>query len=528
MWTAYILGLGLALGSGPQPQPHRGSYDVRRRPDEHRLIRPELAMDPANRSAPAGGAMMIGQSGFIDDATGGNSSSLTTDASHHRGLQTCPPGTEDLMGTGESCISCAPGRFDDDNNPDTFCNACSAGQVAEGGTTFCVTCPKGTYAEPGTYNGQSMAPTAGFLEKNTGCFQCENGKFSEAVSGDCAICESGWYDDDSDPSTPCIICHIGSYTVPGVTECEDCVPGRYDHDRATNSPCTACDIGTYANFTVFGTRRKTQLERKVESDDDPQSLLYLSNMDPSYCYPDAGTRSMSTAECHQAFVEDELLQVTSCEECQPGQYDDDQDPSTPCIYCDAGKISWTGHSVDHELYGTLDEEENPTNPELQAWIGRGSWKADRCESCTMGMFAVYQWPSCKDCVGGSYTPENGMVSCDICEKGTMSLDKADSCIICGRGTFAQERNQSFCALCAVGQYGNGTKADSCVQCPPGTGHTKEGGKRMRSCCLPGTWADTDQGHDTCYNCANPGAVFEMSFQTVFMLKNDDFDRYVRR
>jgi hypothetical protein len=57
------------------------------------------------------------------------------------------------------------------------------------------------------------------------------------------------------------------------------------------------------------------------------------------------------------------LQVISCVECEPGQYDDDQDPSTPCVYCDAGKVSWTGHSVEDELYGSTDEE--GTDPSLQ-------------------------------------------------------------------------------------------------------------------------------------------------------------------
>ena len=78
-----------------------------------------------------------------------------------------------------------PGRHDDDNNPNTFCNACSPGQVAEGGTTYCVKCPSGTFAGSGSYNSQSTSPGAKFLEAGTGCFQCPNGKFSEAVAGRC-------------------------------------------------------------------------------------------------------------------------------------------------------------------------------------------------------------------------------------------------------------------------------------------------------------------------------------------------------
>jgi hypothetical protein len=395
------------------------------------------------------------------------------------------------MGTGESCISCAPGRHDDDNNPNTFCNACSPGQVAEGGTTYCVKCPSGTFAGSGSYNAQSMSPGAKFLEAGTGCFQCPNGKFSEAVAGRCEICESGWYDHDSNPSTPCIICHVGSYTVPGVTECEDCVPGRFDHDRRTNTPCIACSIGTFANFTVFGTKRKDELERQAAGG-STVAAKWLDSLQPQWCQ---GELAAQNPECFQAAMDFELLTRTSCEECEPGQYDHDQDPATACEYCEPGKVSWSGVTVDDEEYDLV--------PETESWVGRGTWKSYHCESCTAGMYAKKYDSSCHDCVGGSYTPEDGMDYCEICEQGTMSEDKARACIICAQGTFAAERNQSYCALCAVGQYGNSTKAASCVECPEQTGHTKEGGTRLRSCCRPGTWADADLGHKTCFDCANP-------------------------
>jgi hypothetical protein len=82
--------------------------------------------------------------------------------------------------------------------------------------------------------------------------------------------------------------------VPGVTECEDCVPGRFDHDRSTNTPCAACEIGTYANFTVFGTNRKAELERKADND-DPEARGWLSGMDPPHC-----RNNPASPECHQA------------------------------------------------------------------------------------------------------------------------------------------------------------------------------------------------------------------------------------
>ena len=497
----------LAGGHAPQTAP------------KPRYIWPVLALE---RDALAGNRSILSD-GFSFDAN--RTGELGQNATR-RQLQTCPPGTEDLMGTGESCISCAPGRFDDDMNPNTFCNACAGGQVAEGGTTFCTTCPTGTFAMPGTYNTQSSSSTAGRLERDTGCFQCPNGKYSRDVQATCDICESGYVDHDEDPSTPCVICHPGSYTPPGSTVCFDCTPGRYDDDRRTSTPCVACDVGTFANFTVFGTRRWNLLQ----ADSSP----WIGTLEPPHC------RSTDEPDCYQASEDMNLLKLTSCEECVPGQFDHDSDPATPCIFCDPGKVSWTGTPVDDEEYYLATDQE--------VWIGRGSWKAVHCEACTAGMYAKYEQPSCLDCVGGSYTPDDGMFQCDICERGTMSLDKASSCIICDRGTFAAQPNSSTCEMCAVGQYGNQSKASSCVFCPdvlrcagmdpqclelpslPGcnaeprplevclsddvlstlTG-TKEGGTMMRTCCKPGNWANDwffdgiseDAQHDTCYGCATP-------------------------
>jgi hypothetical protein len=66
----------------------------------------------------------------------------------------------------------------------------------------------------------------------------------------------------------------------------------------------------------------------------------------------------------------------------------------------------------------------------------------------------------------------------------------------------------MCTDCAVGQYGNESKASACVSCPEDTlweENSNTGGERLRTCCEPGKWANAEQGHTTCYECANRAA-----------------------
>ena len=454
------------------------------------------------------------------------------------------------MGMGLACTPCSPGRYDNDYNPNTFCTMCSAGTVSEGGTTFCTDCPTGTHALAGTYNSQSAYFYSGALEFGTGCFQCPTGRYSGDKASECSLCGFGWYDDDRDPSTVCVACPVGSYSPQGVTACTDCASGLYDHDSRPSTECVGCDPGTYSNSSAFGTRTRSMLDATAacveieggdprpcaavtdlgtaaaceavqtisDGDEDVSEractytpAAWVASLEPPHCSEahklcrtvvdsDEECWAMATPECAQARQDNELLNDISCPECEPGQHDHDSDPSTPCIWCGAGQVSWRpgtgGPTAQQALAGEL--------PPGQVWIGRGSWKSTGCEECSVGMYGSPNATRCTDCSRGAYAARNGMVECDICQKGTMSGDKASVCTLCENGAFASQPNSSSCELCSVGRYGNGSKAQSeCLMCPEGTGHTMIGGTRLRSCCKPGTWADTAQGHETCHACAHP-------------------------
>ena len=67
--------------------------------------------------------------------------------------------------------------------------------------------------------------------------------------------------------------------------------------------------------------------------------------------------AMATPECAQARQDNELLNDISCPECEPGQHDHDSDPSTPCIWCGAGQVSWrpgTGGPTAQQALAGLD------------------------------------------------------------------------------------------------------------------------------------------------------------------------------
>lgn len=71
-------------------------------------------------------------------------------------------------------------------------------------------------------------------------------------------------------------------------------------------------------------------------------------------------------------------------------------------------------------------------------------------------------------------------------------------------------------LCEVNSYGNMSMASGCVACPAledgsPSGHTAEGGDRMRTCCPPGMWADAEIGHETCFDCAKVSATTRASY-----------------
>jgi hypothetical protein len=454
--------------------------------------------------------------------------------------QTCPPGTQDMLGTGEACEFCSPGRYDGDSDPATICNMCAGGTVSSEGWTFCTDCASGKHAPPGETSGN--------------CIDCPAGSYSADVAASCSTCLQGQHDNDENPATMCIPCHEGSFSPEGSTECHDCAAGKFDHDSTPDTECTWCPEGTFARVAVVATCQQCEPGQYDDDKNTSTPCLYcppgktsvLKRLPKLYAPDDEPSQVLISATGPEAasvewrwyaptFREDTATVSPSMRVAIPAVSGRKYVSSTlPSDQLPAENVAALLESAG------LPPNNRPNTDADGQWSGVGSVQSTECQSCSAGTYAQQfaaidrsvparqnwqqQWifkgglgwpnglvlahakyPDCLDCMPGSYTPEPGMAECLLCNGGTRSIVRATSCITCPLGTFAPTKNSSECYQCAVGQYGPITRASNCTLCPEGTGHKKVGGTRMKTCCKPGTWADATVGHTNCYECANPGA-----------------------
>ena len=146
---------------------------------------------------------------------------------------------------------------------------------------------------------------------STVCEPCIPGRFSPSAAVSCSDCPAGYYDDDSDASTPCGAdagrdglskCPAGTHSLVGATSCDDCATGWADLDSNAASECTRCGFG---HFT--GTINHASAGVSTNG---------------AVMVPETG--------------------YWECTECPSGAVDHDQAPETVCIHCAAGQYSAAG------------------------------------------------------------------------------------------------------------------------------------------------------------------------------------------
>eukprot|EP01052_Picozoa_sp_SAG31_P009424 SAG31_NODE_494_length_14867_cov_2.833762_10_plen_1034_part_00 len=299
----------------------------------------------------------------------------------------------------------------------------------------------------------------------------------------CIDCAPGQYDGDGDPGTLCSRCSPGRVSMGGQTFCEPCEAGRF---AAARSPfCRDCSVGFYS-AEVAGSCGQCA-NGQYDNDEDPATPCIT---------------------CHIGSYSP--VRSTICIDCVPGKHDHDRSAATVCADCETGRFATYTESTCHAcIKGTNDHDQDPSTPCVLCDNGFASLVGQtECYSCPAGTHAHGGFPECVDCLPGSMAPQDEMKDCIICLPGTMAEAKATRCEICPIGTFAAERSASECVECPQYSYGNMSMASGCVDCPAlpngapsGYAEMKEGGTRLRACCPPGMWANADVGHDTCYACA---------------------------
>ena len=180
-----------------------------------------------------------------------------------------------------TCEPCEPGSADLDGDPRTPCHMCQAGRFSGARSVLCLPCDAGSRAPAGA----------------SACVSCTAGKYAPAVSDTCAPCAPGVFDHDRSPATPCVSCAPGTYLLQSI-----CITPLCFSLSVSLSPylslCVCLCVSLCASLAVY-----VSLSVYV-------SQKYIGRSR----YSDS---------------------IDLCVGCEPGKYDHDSAPTTPCQDCPA-------------------------------------------------------------------------------------------------------------------------------------------------------------------------------------------------
>lgn len=367
-----------------------------------------------------------------------------------------------------SCVPCEDGRFSLDPNV-AECSAwtdCDAGYYvrisgSEDSNQLCSRCPSGTFTDEA--NRSECAPWSGCVagqqvdvegsaSADRQCESCPDNSYSTTANvGSCTpfrVCEPGTFVESAGTRTSdalCSGCPSGSYSsVPDADSCAmwtDCQPGEFVSKAGSateDRSCEMCPEDTYSIGLNSG------------------ACVAVGDCPPGTVVQMAATET-TPAECNECSPGEYCAGGDAAAvECGYGDWDDDEDPATPCIaqtMCAAGEyIATPGDAVTDRSCaacpdGTFSEE--PQSPSCAAWqhcapgsyvVTPGTSIVDRgCEACSGGTFteaedesACASWSECS--APSSYVTTEPSASrdreCGLCEAPEVTLeDNASECIL---------------------------------------------------------------------------------------------------
>ncbi len=366
---------------------------------------------------------------------------------------------------------CAEGTWDEDADPRTRCSAwtnCLAGQyIEQAGTATrdrrCVPCENGTFSlDPNATECSSWTPcAAGYHVRVRGselsdqiCGACPSGTFGDepnlAECVDWSDCEAGEQvvvDGSASEDRQCESCPKGSFSTtanaPACSAHRTCEPGTFidmPGNATSDAVCSGCPSGTFSDAddaetcTAWTTCQPGQYVLEVGS------ATHDRICEP--CAPDMESFGLNSGSCVAVgecppgtVVRTPATETTpaECDDCEPGQYcaggqadgvdcgdgdwDDDEDPATPCI---AQTACLAGEHIE----------------------SAGGPLADRtCAACADGTFSSEpQSDSCMEwqhCSPGTYV--------DV--PGSSTANRV--CVACGSGSFSTTQDAPACASWSV-------------------------------------------------------------------------------
>eukprot|EP00116_Pleurobrachia_bachei_P000427 sb/3460689/ len=400
------------------------------------------------------------------------------------------------------------------NSDRTVCEFCPKGQERNTAKDGCDDCVKGKYRPDTTTDKQ--------------CMSCGPGKYTDAVGQfECKVCDDGYQPNSNKDG--CDICPIGMKKNSTDTECESCPIGYHTAGQDGAAECTPCEAGFKGvEITAGGIDSKKAFECVACAKGE-----YNSEEGHDTCTPCSDTTvATETArpECRLCALGTVRVNSTHCEDCLPGQYNDNQTitrdscPMCPYNHCSTEKNTHTCTKCGENEYAEIGKTEcknctdfgelktalqnNPTDVRVQKCGYQPNSNKDGCDICPIGMKKNSTDTECESCPIGYHTAgQEGAAECTPCEAGFKGVEitaggidskKAFECVACAKGEYNSEEGHDTCTPCSDTTVATETARPECRLCALGT-------VRVNSThcedCLPGQYNDNQTiTRDSCPMC----------------------------
>ncbi|GMI01307.1 hypothetical protein TrVE_jg13015 [Triparma verrucosa] len=399
----------------------------------------------------------------------------------------------------EECYACPIGKSGFDYAQNTFgsnaCFDCPANMYAGDGASYCSICKPGkTAANSGTDDSEANA----CRDTTDGCDSsvCEDCDIGKAGTRECVLCTPGKYADSAGEPF-CKPCLAGKGSTAGSSGCSDCTGGKYS---TGNEDCKFCEAGKVPALNKMTCVTCTSGSWAAQGDDEctdcvagkyaPENQISTS-ADMCFDCP-AGTTSVAgekeCSDCQKGKYSD-TAGAASCTTCTAGSTTDAVGGVT-CRACEVGKYGRTGDWYLNPIYSSGCAD-------CEAGKYAGTVGTATCTDCAAGKFSEEGKTTCTLCPVGKHQSDPGQDDCDSCLTlpGQSAPAGSSECVPCGPGTARKLNSDSpLCEACPAGKKVSINTAGhrfDCQDCPAGQ--------------------TSDEGSDSCSECANGKFAVEGSF-----------------
>ena len=313
-------------------------------------------------------------------------------------------------------------------------------------------------------------------------FPCPKGKYGVVWDSipECALCPSGYYQDETGQSSCKSGCGGGQLGVIDVNNCVTCAQGKAPSSDFLS--CVNCPGGKFE-----------------------QNNACLSC--PKNTYQDSGSTGQYGNNACKACpagrsTENQIEFTGTCTGCAAGKFN--ANTESDCGNCPVGTYSTGSNTFYQSNHGAQDTSVTASECETYAnsigasWAGSAAHGNANPKGCFMQVgdtTTIYYSTSssspsvcgniynsicikqqtdnkatsaCSDCPAGSYNSQTGQPSCTNCGTGDyQDQTKQTSCKQCQQGKYNSQVGQPSCTNCGTGNYQDVLGQTNCKPCPAG-------------------------------------------------------------